>query len=94
MTKGLNIGTNVSESYSKKVTKFGNGAKISCSKKYIQKEVLVVIPKKKDLIKKKDLNIKKDVEALYSKKVTKFGTGAKIDCSKDYIGKEAIIFIL
>ncbi len=87
------IDTEVENFYSKTVTKFGNGAKIDCSKKYVQKEVLVVIPKIKNLIKKKDLDIRKDVEALYSKKVTKFGNGAKIDCSKDYVGKEAIVFI-
>lgn len=88
------IDTEVEDFYTKIVTRFGNGAKIDCSRKYIQKEVLVVIPKIKNLVKKKNLDIKKDVEVLYSKKVTKFGNGAKIDCSKDYIGKEAVVFIL
>ena len=33
--------------FQKKVTKFGNGAKIDCVKKYIGKEVYVIIRKKK-----------------------------------------------
>lgn len=33
--------------FQKKVTKFGNGAKIDCVKKYIGKEAYVIIRKKK-----------------------------------------------
>lgn len=33
--------------FQKKVTKFGNGAKIDCVKKYVGKEAYVIIRKKK-----------------------------------------------
>lgn len=50
--KKLNIFTDVDNLYTKKVTKFGSGAKIDCSKQYIGKDVIVIILKDKKSKKK------------------------------------------
>lgn len=82
----------------KKVTKIGNGAKVDCEKKYIDRYAYVFIFKKdynfSAEYKKCSFNLNAPNVFLAAKvKVRKFGTGARINCLKRYIGFNALVII-
>lgn len=82
----------------KRVTKIGNGAKVDCEKKYIDKYAYVFIFKSdyefSAEYKKYSLSLNSPPVFLAAKvKVRKFGTGARINCLKRYIGFNALVII-
>ena len=83
--------------FERKVTQFGNGAKIDVPKEFLGEEaILIVIGNSKELnkeIRKVNKISIKNFKSYFERAVTKFGTGAKINAPKEYLGEKVIVAI-
>tara|TARA_Y100000310_G_scaffold239524_1_gene243136 strand:- start:391 stop:669 length:279 start_codon:yes stop_codon:yes gene_type:complete len=72
-------------------SKFGNGAHVLISKKYIGKRVKIIIGKSKIIRKKIKVNFSESV--ILDGKASKFGTGCHVILPKEYVEKEVKVII-
>jgi len=79
------------EVFEKTANKFGTGAHIVISKRYLGKKVKIITGKSKIISKK----IKIDLfnSEILERKSSKFGTGCHVIIPKEYVNKKVIIIV-
>jgi putative transposon-encoded protein len=73
-------------------SKFGNGAHVFVSKKFIGKTAKIISGNSK-LVNEKELNVDFFKTEILERKVKEFGTGAHLIIPKEYCGKKIKIII-
>ena len=79
------------EIFEKTAGKFGTGAHVSISKKYLGKNIKIITGKSKIIKNKLIIDFSKS--EIFERKVNKFGTGAHIITPKEYVDQEIKILI-
>ena len=93
LKEGVIISFNNHDIIEKTALKFGNGAHVVVSKRFLNKKVKIVAGKSKILKNKQEIIIDFSEAEIFNRKTSKFGTGCHVIIPKEYSGKDVKVII-